>query len=570
MVKNFSRDFYDIQRQQWRKSLFLFSILIVFYFFAIGLVLAVLWISFGFFLARETFLSQNLLMKLLVINSAVAIIIASFHFFDARKFGAKFIKKRLRVRPPDLSDRYHKQFANTVDEIRIASGLPKVTPYIIPEFAINSMALIEADNTPSVIVTEGLLAECTRDELQAVIAHELAHIIRGDTFYITLVCSLTNFFERLRQALEPDRHLQGRIHQTVGRGAGIPLVYLAVTLSSIIMHLISTLISREREILADAAAVELCRNPRALARSIYKAHLKNSFVGDFNLTYSPLFIVPPESKGNNNGFFNRLFNSHPPLMKRIILLAEMIKIKPAKIIEEVWEIQRNREKARRILLSREEVRQGRPLPTQKAEELSRQEVKVWSVRDPKGNWRGPFSIEELLFLRFFTPMIWIKNLQEGVEAHAREFPQIRNALRNLWRKKPISASKKNRCPRCHIPLSDSFYEGVAIKVCQRCRGKLVNSGVMERIIARREVAFSEHLEKKAKEFKERFMLNPIRTRKINPEKSPNTFCPNCGAKMLPRPYTYQYVIPVDKCFCCYQIWFDADELEILQILTEKR
>ena len=61
------------------------------------------------------------------------------------------------------------------------------------------------------------------------------------------------------------------------------------------MRLLGRFISREREIQADAAAVELGRNPVALARAVYKASLKNSFVGDFALTYAPLFIVSPRS-----------------------------------------------------------------------------------------------------------------------------------------------------------------------------------------------------------------------------------------------------------------------------------
>ena len=46
-------------------------------------------------------------------------------------------------------------------------------------------------------------------------------------------------------------------------------------------------------------------------------------------------------------------------------------------------------------------------------------------------------------------------------------------------------------------------------------------------------------------------------------------CPGCGYRMLARPYNYQYFIPVDKCLSCSKIWFDADELELLQILIEK-
>jgi len=568
--RKFALDFYDIQRQQLKKSLFLLFILFVFYFFAIGLVSAAFIVIITFFSSAKLFPSGDFLTKFILINAGVSIFIAIFHFYDARNFGAKFILKRLRGHPPDLSDRYHKRFVNTVEEIRIASGLPEVTPYIIPQFAVNSLALIGSDKTPMVLVTEGLLGEYTRDELQTVAAHELAHIIRGDAFYITLVCSLANMFERLREALEPDDSPPGGAYDPEARAGGPPLLYFAATLSSITMHLLSMLISRERETLADAAAVELSRNPRALARAIYKAHLKNSFVGDFNLTYSPLFIVPPESADIGEGFFCRLFNSHPPLMRRIRLLADMIKTKPAQIIEEVWRIRRAREKARTTLYSPEEARQERMPAAQATGEPGPLEEKIWSIRDPKGKWQGPYSMEELLFLRIFTPMIWIKNLQERIEAPAREFPQVRTALRNLAQKRPINPAKQNQCPRCRLPLGDDFYEGVGIKTCRRCRGKLVDAGVMERIITRKEVAFSVYIMKKARDFEQRFMQNPFITVKTIARRSSRIFCPNCGSRMLPRPYTYQYIIPVDKCLSCDKIWFDTDELEIIQILTEKK
>ena len=75
---------------------------------------------------------------------------------------------------------------------------------------------------------------------------------------------------------------------------------------------------------------------------------------------------------------------------------------------------------------------------------------------------------------------------------------------------------------------------------------------------------------KAREFKDKFMWNPLRTKKINMELSPEISCPACGSKMLSQPYTYQYIVPVDKCLTCYKTWFDSDELEILQILIENR
>ncbi len=571
MAKKIPLNFYDIQSKQKKKSVFLVLFLFIFYFLAIGFITFVFVLSFGLILSKDAWLSADFLRKILLFDAIVAIIIATFHYVDARRFGAEFILKRLDARAPDLTDRYHQRFANTVEEMRIAAGLPKVNPHVIPSYAVNSMAVMSADDTPNIIVTEGLLADFTRDELQAVVAHELAHILRGDTFYITLICSLANFFERLRQAIEPD--VSSYRHHAHPRGGGAVahgMVYAAVFISNILMHLLSTLISRQREILADSAAVELSRNPKALGRAIYKAHLKNSFVGDFNATYSPLFIVPPESQGSeSDGFFARVFNSHPPLMRRIRILANMLKTRPARIIQEVWEIQKKREKARTVVSSREETSDAVRIP---ATELERdaQEGKVWSVQDRKGNWQGPYSLEELLSTRSFFPLAKVRNIQEDIEARAREFPQIRDAIRKIRKRQFIDPGKQNKCPRCRVSLQGGYYEGVPVKICPQCSGKLMDSTFKERVITRKEIKFSDHLIQKALDFKNSFLQNPTQVKKIAFAKSVRISCPSCGSSMVPRPYSLHYVIPVDKCMSCYKIWFDADELEILQILIEGR
>jgi Zn-dependent protease with chaperone function/Zn-finger nucleic acid-binding protein len=571
MAKNLARNFYEVQRKQWQKSLFLFLILVAFYFVAVGFVVFIVLAGLGLFLPSDSFPLINNTQTFIWISLGLALLIAVYHFYDARRFGADFIRKRLQAHPPEPEDRYHLQFANAVEEMRIASGLPKVNAFVIPAFAINSMALIESDNSPSIIVTEGLLADFTRDELAAVIAHELAHIVRGDTFYVMLVCSLANFFERLRQAAEPEEQAPViQTHPGTDYRGGQFLVFLAASLSGFFMHLFSTLISREREILADAAAVEFSRNPAALARAIYKAHVKNSFVGDFNLTYSPLFIVPPESKGESDSLLSRIFNSHPPLMKRVKLLAAMVPATPATIIQEVLEIQSQRERARITLAAHSESDPQSPGISESPVDTDSGEGKIWSVCDSKGKWLGPFNLEEVLTLQFFTPKLRTRNLQEDVTAQAHEFPQIRTGLRKLYSQKPLNPSRHNRCPRCRTSLQDTFYEGVAIKACTECGGKLIDAGVMDRIITRKEVAFSDELQKKAQEFKDNFMWNPIHTMKIDMRNSPHIYCPNCGHKMLPRPYNYHYVVAVDKCLSCQKIWFDRDELEVLQILIEDR
>jgi Zn-dependent protease with chaperone function/Zn-finger nucleic acid-binding protein len=565
MKRKFSGHYYEIQRRQQRKSWFVFLFLAGVYFFGVGLVLFALLLSLGFFLPGFG-LTSSILNTLLWATAAASLLIAAFHYADARKNGARFIRSWLQAQAPDKFDRYHQRFINTVDEMRIAAGAPKVNTLIIPVTAVNSMALVEADNSPTILVTEGLLADFTRDEVQAVIAHELGHICRGDSFYLTLICSLANVFERIKQASEPDIPGPPSPHfQQTSEGGAPPLFYLAVILTTLMMHLFSTLVSREREFLADSAAVELNRNPAALAQAIYKAHVKNSFVGDFQLTYSPLFLVPPESRGNKDDFITRLFNSHPPLMKRIKALARMVPVSPAQIIRSVWESRRAKQASRIPLAGFQENSSVKP----SSQSVPQKETdQIWMIRHPKDSWQGPFRLADLLAHPVFTSRIQVKNLQEDLACPAADFPQIRQGMLRMVQKKPINPQKHNLCPRCGTRLVDTYYEGVPMKVCAACGGKLIPAAVVSRILSRREVGFSENLKHKAREFKVKYMENPVGARKISAANEPAAYCPNCGSRMLPRPFTYHYLIPVDKCLNCGHTWFDADELEILQILIE--
>ncbi|HSA95884.1 MAG TPA: zf-TFIIB domain-containing protein, partial [Acidobacteriota bacterium] len=75
---------------------------------------------------------------------------------------------------------------------------------------------------------------------------------------------------------------------------------------------------------------------------------------------------------------------------------------------------------------------------------------------------------------------------------------------------------------------------------------------------------------KAREFREKVVLNPLKKQKIGSDLGAAVACPSCGYRMVARPYNYQYFVPVDKCLSCSKIWFDADELEVLQVLIEDR
>jgi Zn-dependent protease with chaperone function/Zn-finger nucleic acid-binding protein len=558
-------DFYTVQRRQWRLTLLLTAVLFLFYFAVVGLLVLVVSAVSGIVRGKFPVLTPSSPGRFLVITLILAVGLAVFHFLDARLSGAKFILRRLGGQVPDPRDRYHRQFLNIVDEIRIAAGLPRVEGFVLPTLAINCLALSLADKTPAVVVTEGLLSESTRDELQAAVAHELAHIVRGDTFFITLVCSLANVFERVKEAFESGGDVEDRAIAARRPLYASFFLASAAWFSAVVMRLLSTLISRQREFLADAAAVELSRAPVSLARILYKAHLKNAFVGDFSLTYSPLFMVSADPMSEHEGFWGRLLSTHPPLMSRVERLAGMAHKAPAAVIEEVWNLQKNRKDHQRVLVSEEEYHRN----LQDSGSPGTFRDKPWLIQDDKKRWIGPLTLDELLLNPYFLMSRRVKNLQERVEARAVEFPAIREAVRRESRKKPPSEAGRNLCPRCRLPLGDFFYEGVPVKVCRKCLGKLVETPAMERILARREFTFSPELIMKAADFKRQFLTNPIKAQKQKDRESPPVFCPSCGYRMVARPYNYQFFLPVEKCLSCAKIWFDANELELLQILVER-
>ncbi|MGD0782030.1 MAG: zf-TFIIB domain-containing protein [Candidatus Aminicenantales bacterium] len=125
------------------------------------------------------------------------------------------------------------------------------------------------------------------------------------------------------------------------------------------------------------------------------------------------------------------------------------------------------------------------------------------------------------------------------------------------------------CPRCRAPLADALYEGVPVRICRQCLGKLVEEDVMERILARTEIGFSSALVRKAEELRQSQKKNPLKSQKQLDRVTDAPACPACGYRLASRPYNYQYFIPVEKCLSCGRIWFDADEMEILQILVEQ-
>lgn len=210
---------------------------------------------------------------------------------------------------------------NVVDELRLAAGLPMPRIHLIEDTALNAFASGRDPARAVVAITRGLRDKLTRDELQGVLAHELAHVRHLDIRFAMLMATLAGLI-----AFAADAALRSLRHTRRGgrdRQGGNVLLFAAAALLAILAPLVARLVqmsySRSREYLADAGAVELTRNPEGLASALHKlAADEEPLVEGANRGTAHLYIVNPLERSRRlHQELDSPFSSHPPIRRRI-------------------------------------------------------------------------------------------------------------------------------------------------------------------------------------------------------------------------------------------------------------
>lgn len=220
-----------------------------------------------------------------------------------------------------------KRILNIVEEIAIASGIRIPPVYVLDEEAsINAFAAGYKPNTAVIGISKGSLAYLNRDELQGVVAHEFSHILNGDMRLNIRLMSILHGILMLtiagrlciRMGLGSGRHRRSNEKNSQGGLVAIGAVFLIVGLIGLISaKIIKMAVSRQREFLADASAVQFTRNPNGIAGALLK-------IGGLS-QHSYLTAAQAEDVSHLcfanalSGFFSRLqlFSTHPPLADRI-------------------------------------------------------------------------------------------------------------------------------------------------------------------------------------------------------------------------------------------------------------
>lgn len=241
--------------------------------------------------------------------------------------GAKILLSASKAKKvtPDV----HPQLFNIVEEMKIASGLPVMPEiYIINEEAPNAFAAGRSPKHAVVAVTAGLLTRLNRDELQGVIAHEMAHVYNRDIRFMTLAGVMLGSIVIISQIFLRGMFWTGggaryrSSNSNSGQGQAIMMIVAIVLaiLVPIFAGMLYYAISRKREYLADATGVRFSRYPEGLASALEKISGTKVEMKSSNDVTAPMYIALPFSKKKRA---SGLQSTHPPIEERIKILRAM-------------------------------------------------------------------------------------------------------------------------------------------------------------------------------------------------------------------------------------------------------
>ncbi len=317
-------DFFESQARAHRKTK---GLLIYFALAVLGIILTLQ--ALAAYATGESFTDPSLFGMVSLGVIVVVALGAIYRIAELSRGGGGVVAQMLGGRQiaPTTTDLREQQLRNVVEEMSLASGVPVPDIYVLDdEAAINAFA---AGNTPGdavVAVTRGTLEKLDRDQLQGVVAHEFSHILNGDMRLNLRLMGVLNGILLLailgRIVFEIGARTGGSSRDNDGK-ARLPLfavgaaLWLVGSIGVFFANLIKAAVSRQREFLADASAVQFTRNPDGIAGALWKIGKDGSTLASARASEaSHLFF------GNGLGeSFTSLFATHPPLEERIQAVA---------------------------------------------------------------------------------------------------------------------------------------------------------------------------------------------------------------------------------------------------------
>lgn len=213
----------------------------------------------------------------------------------------------------EISKKDNPRLYNIVENLSITTGLPMPKVYIINDPAPNAFATGRDPKHSIVAATTGLLDIMNDKELTAVMAHEMSHVKNYDIRVSMIVFGLVCVIGLISDIAFRMMFYGNRRRDNEGSPMGYLLIAVAAILSPILAALAQMAVSREREYLADASAVNITRYPEGMIDALKKLQSHTQPMRSQNVAAASMYINDPLRKG----FFNNLLSTHPPIEKRI-------------------------------------------------------------------------------------------------------------------------------------------------------------------------------------------------------------------------------------------------------------
>ena len=325
------RDFFDRQDSARKKTgllIFLFALAVISIIICVYAV-----VSFSLIASVATETRKHILTtppfwsasRFAVVSLAMLLVIVSASIYKIKQLGGggKSVALILGGRPitPNTTDPYERRLLNVVEEMAIASGVPVPDVYVMDhESAINAFAAGFSLDDAVISVTKGTLMTLTRDELQGVVAHEFSHILNADTLINIRLMGLLHGILVIALAGRMLLHGGSRTSGRKSGGAiGLGLALFVIGYIGLFFgNLIKSAVSRQREFLADASAVQFTRNPGGISGALKK-------IG--GQSQGSILLASAASQASHmfisDAIGNRIFDlmaTHPPLVERIRLI----------------------------------------------------------------------------------------------------------------------------------------------------------------------------------------------------------------------------------------------------------
>jgi heat shock protein HtpX len=276
-------------------------------------------IMFVFFLIIGYIISAVLDPSYFFVVMIFSVIISLVYIWAGYFYSDRIALASVKAKP--ASNTEHRMLHHAVENMSLASGLPMPRVYVMESQEINAFASGRDPEHAVVCVTTGAIARLNKEELEGIIAHEMAHIANFDIRFMTLTAVLVGMISIAAEIFLRSLFFSNRDREGKGNAAILILGIVFAIAAPILAQLVSLAISRKREFGADATGAKFTRYPKGLANALKRIkteHVSEQDTKKYPKAVAPLFISDPYKKKIQN-----IFSTHPDIDERIKRLEAM-------------------------------------------------------------------------------------------------------------------------------------------------------------------------------------------------------------------------------------------------------